>query len=150
MQLHELPMEYISLHVHLETLSVGRNKLSAIKNFTFVALPRLANINMEDNAISQVEAHSFYGLAKLRFLRLQSNRIMEINLGDIPPGAKVFLADNLLKSLDDLKGLRTSTHDMYKMKKYCMGNNIKSGMIKPILLSRLINSLCILILLFIF
>ena len=76
-----LPTDIFSNMVHLRTLTLDRNSISAIVRDQFHGLQRLTHLGMESNDISSIQDGAFSGLPSLKYLYLQNNFIEHLPVG---------------------------------------------------------------------
>lgn len=52
--------------------------IKTIQTHTFVDLPKLTMINLEDNAIDKIERRAFMNMKLLKYINLRGNKIKDI------------------------------------------------------------------------
>lgn len=52
--------------------------IKTIQTHTFVDLPKLMTINLEDNAIERIERRAFMNMKQLKYINLRGNKIKDI------------------------------------------------------------------------
>ncbi|XP_035256513.1 uncharacterized protein LOC118218168 isoform X2 [Anguilla anguilla] len=86
------------------SLVLGHNKISLLKNGSFLGLSYLERLDLKNNLISTIEPGAFHGLAALRRLDLSNNRIgclspeMFVDLSSL---SKLNLSGNIFSSLPE-------------------------------------------------
>lgn len=59
-------------------MNFAYNKITTIQTHTFVDLPKLTMINLEDNAIDRIERRAFMNMKLLKYINLRGNKIKDI------------------------------------------------------------------------
>ena len=68
----------------LMSLSLGANKIEAIRTRAFHGLAQLTKLDLSGNRISAIEAGAFEGLDSLQRIYLHSNRLTTLSARDLP------------------------------------------------------------------
>ncbi|XP_075072283.1 adhesion G protein-coupled receptor A1 isoform X1 [Mixophyes fleayi] len=105
------------------SLILSNNKISLVKNRSFLGLKSLEKLDLRNNLISTIEPGAFYGLSELRRLDLSNNRIGCLssdmflglhNLHKLNLSGNIFstLGPGLFKELSSLKVIFFSTESL--------------------------------------
>ncbi|XP_050098956.1 chaoptin isoform X2 [Anopheles aquasalis] len=110
LELHDNQIETLAkgtfqadLHTRLATVSLRYNSLRSIATHTFVELPVLTALYLDDNRIETIERRAFMNLDRLKLLNLRGNRLTKIAdeaFQNLPELEKLDLSYNELSSFD--------------------------------------------------
>ena len=99
------------LRTTLETLDVGDNMLSELKDYSLQGLENLYGLRLAENNITTLTVHSFAGAENLRMLNLASNTINSVDRNSLTPLKKLEALRLDQNNLEDINGLLTDqTH----------------------------------------
>ncbi|ETN67288.1 chaoptin [Anopheles darlingi] len=110
LELHDNQLETLAkgtfqadLHTRLATVSLRYNSIRSIATHTFVELPALTALFLDDNRLETIERRAFMNLDRLKLLNLRGNRLTRIAdeaFQNLPELEKLDLAYNELSSFD--------------------------------------------------
>ncbi|XP_033217135.1 chaoptin-like isoform X2 [Belonocnema kinseyi] len=87
------------IHSSLEEVYFGYNKIQSITTHTFVDLPMLNVINLQDNVIEKLERRAFMNMNRLKYINLRGNQIKTI-------------VDEVFQNLPELEFLDLAYNDL--------------------------------------
>ncbi|XP_065202948.1 chaoptin-like [Planococcus citri] len=124
------------VHVKLKEISLSFNYIDFLKTSTFIDLPELRYLNLEDNSINTIESKAFANLPELRWLYLKGNKISFIHpeaFENLPQLELLDLSFNNLKDFDFITldqvgslaslSLNLSFNDLNNLRTYSQEND---------------------------
>lgn len=91
------------IHSNLETISMSFNNIRGIQQHTFVDLPVLEQLLLDDNKIDSLDRRSFMNLKNLKRLNLKGNKIATISyetFQNLPELEDLDMSYNSIKSFE--------------------------------------------------
>ncbi|XP_011498419.1 PREDICTED: chaoptin [Ceratosolen solmsi marchali] len=89
------------IHSTLEDINLGYNRINNLATHTFVDLPSLSTIILEDNLINNIERRAFMNMNRLKYINLRGNKIRDMQ-------------NEAFQNLPDLEFLDLGYNDLFE------------------------------------